>query len=878
MKLAPENNFTLYISLFLLLGFFNSFAEKTNPLTSAFIENKGQILNQNYETNPHVLFLYSGKGLKVQLRKTGYSYEVFKADDLPIINSAKKIAATAKQFSKTSISSHRVDLEFINSNQNVEVLKEGQNNGVLNYFVSGKEVSGINSYNKITYKNIYNNIDIEFVLTENGSSALKYNIILNPGANIKDVKFLCKGASFIKQNTEGSLNISTSLGDIIETIPLSYYTTSPTQNVKVDFRLNNNIISFSANYDNSKTFVIDPSTNRIWGTYFGGTATEYCTSNGIDASNNVYIAGYSLSTSNIATSGVYQSTLTGSFDAYLSKFNSNGVQQWGTYFGGPSFDTFYAMHVTPSGIVYAAGDTGSTVAVASGTAHQTTYGGGIDDAILVKFDASGQRLWSTYNGGTMHDISQAVTVDGNGDVIISGHTESTAGISTSGVYATAYSLNYDVFITKFNTNGVRQWGTYYGDTGTDEAYGLTCDNANNIYVTGMTNSLFGISSGSVFQTNNGGLTDAFIAKFDPTGVNLIWATYYGGAGDDKGTAIKTDPVTGNIYLGGNTTSSSAIATPGGHQFFIGSADDGFLAAFNSSGGRVWGTYYGGNDVDYVNALILDANNNIFICGQTLSTNAISSSGAYQPNLSLINFYDAYFAKFTSAGKRKLGTYFGGPDNDNATGIAIDNQNKIYLGGETVSTVSISTVGSHMSGLAGAMDAFLVKFCIAPDVTITPMGTSTTCTNTTFTLTASGGFPTYLWSTGSSLNPVTVNSGSVVTTNYYFVTATDADGCDGISDSTKVIVSLCLGINELEGNSSINVFPVPASDIIMVKLNTKTSNSNVIIEIYSSLGELVLKNESHDKNNLIDVKNISSGIYFLKCKTPEGMFEKKIIIQ
>ncbi len=878
MKLVLKNRLTLYISSFFLFITFKSFSEKNYPLASAFIENKGQILNQNYEVNPDVLFLYCGKGIKVQLRTGGYSYEVFKADDLPAINSEKRSKATPEQFSKTTLSSHRVDMEFMNANRNVEILKEGQNTGVLNYFVCGKEVSNINSFNKVIYKNLYNNIDLEFVLSENGSSALKYNVILNYGANITDVKFLCKGASSIKQNPDGSLSISTNFGDINESIPFSYYANFPEQNVKVDYRLNNNLISFSGNYDNSKTLVIDPSTNRIWGTYFGGASTEYCTSTGVDASNNVYIAGYTLSNSNIATSGVYQSTLTGSFDAYVSKFNSNGVQQWGTYFGGPNFDIFYAMHVMPSGIVYAAGDTGSTVAIASGGAHQTVYGGGIDDAILVKFDASGQRLWSTYNGGSMHDISQAVTVDGKGNVIISGQTENTTGIATAGVYATVYSLNYDVFITKFNTNGVRQWGTYYGDTGIDEAYGLSSDATYDIYVTGMTTSVFNISSGSVFQSSSGGSMDAFVAKFDSAGVNLIWATYCGGLGDDKGTAVKTDLISGNIYLGGNTTSTNNISSSGAYQSTIGSADDGFLAAFNSSGGRLWGTYYGGNDVDYINGLILDAGKNILITGQTLSTNAMSSAGAYQTNLSAINFYDAFFAKFTNTGDRKLGTYFGGPDNDYGNGIAIDNLNKIYIAGETISTFSISTTGSHMQTYAGNRDAFLAKFCVAPEPIVSLIGSAATCVNTNYTLTATGGFSSYLWNTGSSSNPLAVTGSSVAGNFYYTITVTDANGCDGTSDSLKVIVNLCTGINESEENSSIKVFPVPASDIIMVKLNTKMVNSNVTIEIYSALGELVYKNEDQNQNNLIDVKNISSGIYFLRCKTTERIFEKKIVIQ
>lgn len=870
MKSITKNIILLCMSLFLVLLGFDLVATKTPRF---FIENKGQILNQNHELNSDVLFMYTGKGLKIQLRKSGYSYELFKVNNLPESVIANKLNPAT--LSKTTIQSHRVDIDFVNANSNPELIKEGRQNTLLNYYVGGKEIQNVNSFSKITYKNIFNKVDIEFIINENQN--LKYNIILNPGANINDVKFLCKGASSIHQNSKSSMVFKTSLGDIEETIPVSYYTSSPEKNEKVDFRIDNTIISFSSDYNSSKTLVIDPSTNRIWGTYFGGSSIEYCTSNGTDASNNVYIAGYSLSTANIATSGVHQSTLNGSFDAYLSKFNSNGNQVWGTYFGGTGFDIFYAIHVMPSGIVFATGDTESTTNVASIGAHQTIYGGGIDDAILVKFDVNGQRLWSTYNGGTMHDISSAVTVDSNGDVIITGHSESTTGIATIGAYATTYGFNYDVFITKFNTNGVRQWGTYYGDTGIDEAYGITTDATNNIYITGFTNSLFGISTGSAFQNISGGLTDAFIAKFNPAGTNLVWGTYYGGSGDEKGTAIKIDVTSGTIYLGANTTSTNNIASIGAYQTSIGSADDAFIAAFTSSGSRLWGTYYGGNDVDYIHSLVLDAGKNILVGGQTLSTNAMSSSGAYQTNLASINFYDAFIAKFTTNGKRKAATYFGGPDNDNANGISVDNLNKIYISGETSSTISIATSGSHMQNYAGSSDAFLAKFCIAPEPSISPVGTTTSCVNNTFTFTASLGYSAYLWNTGSSSNPLAVNIGSVAGTFYYAITVADADGCTGTSDSSMVIVNLCTDINEINHINSLTIFPNPTKDVINLKWENKYTGINVI-KLYSVLGELILQEEVNEPEYALKVTHLSSGVYFLKCKYGEANALKKIVIE
>ncbi len=864
-------NLPILLTIFCLLFSANNASAYGPP--SVFIENKGQILNQNHEANNDVLFMYDGAGLKIQLRKSGYSYELFNVKNLPAFSDRNAVAENPALLKNTEIETHRVDIHFMNANPGCGIVKENLQSAVLNYFIEGKEVKGVQSFSKITYRNIYPHTDIEFILNPEG--AFKYNVILRPGADINAVKFLCEGAA-IELSKEGYLNFKTNLGSIKEEIPFSYYTSSPNENNAVNFKLNKNIISFSSDYNNSKTLVIDPSSNRIWGTYFGGSATEYCTSNGIDAANNVYIAGYSLSTSNIATSGVHQSTLSGSFDAYLSKFNSNGVQQWGTYFGGSSFDIFYAIHVMPSGIVFATGDTGSTTNVASGSAHQTTYGGGIDDAILVKFDSNGQRLWSTYMGGNLHDISQAVTVDSNGDVIISGHTESAGSISTAGAYSTIYSLNYDVFVTKFTTNGVRIWGTYLGDTGTDEANGVATDATNNIYLTGFTTSLFGISAGSSFQSIIGGANDAFIIKLNATGTNIIWGTYYGGTGDDKGTVIKCDISTGNIYVGGNTTSTTNIASSGAYQTAIGSADDSFITAFNATGSRLWGTYYGGTDVDYINSLVLDVNKNILVGGQTLSTNAMSSANAYQTSIGSPSFYDAFFAKFSSVGIRKLGSYFGGPDNESGTGICIDNAGKIYLSGETSSTVSISTLGSHQPNYAGSSDAFLAKFCIAPEPTVTPAGTSSTCVNNTYTLTASPGYTAYLWNTGSSANPLSVTAGSLAGTFYYAVTVTDSDGCNGTSDSSTVIVNLCTDVSEYALNQNINIYPNPAKEVIRVEC--LGFSGECVLSIYDVLGKEIMRKDFYSAKQNIDISNVNPGMYFINFNFGSKNCIKKIIIE
>ncbi len=865
-------NSVLFFICAILLAYSNSSAQKLPSNFSGFVENKGQIIDQNNNQNKDVLFLFSGKGIKIQLRKTGYSYELFSLDGAPINLNSK--LQNPYDLLRTKININRLDIDFVGMNEATEVVSEIKNEDCFNYFISGQEITNVNSFNKITYKNVFPKTDIEFIINQQNDSPFKYNIVLNPGADIENVKFLVKGASAIIIEN-GDIALLTPAGIINETIPHSYYSISPDKNEVVNFVVKNNLVSFSAKYNKSEKFVIDPSTNRIWGTYYGGPSLDYCTATDIDNQNNVYITGYTLSATNIATSGVYQSTIGGSFDIYLAKFNSSGARIWATYFGSSSVEAAYAMCVSATGNIYLCGDTFSTSGVATVGAHQTVYGGGVDDALLVKFDSTGQLSWATYCGGLFHDIASGVVEDKDGNVIITGHSESATGIATIGSYNNSYAGGYDVFVVKFDSTGVRQWGTYYGDFDIDEAYAIDCDISNNIYVGGFTTSSSSIATASGHQTGYSSQQDGFVAKFNPSGTTLMYGTYYGGLGNDQVTSLKLDPG-GNIFIVGNTTSNTNIASAGAYQSTIGSADDGFVARFNSLGVRQWGTYFGGNDVDYIADLVFDTNENLLFCGSTLSTNIISTNDAYQSNLAVINLYDSYFERFDKSGIREHGTYFGGSSNDHGRGITMDDLGKVYIAGETSSVDSIASAGAFNTVWAGGDDAFLAKFCIAPEPTIFPSGTITICYGDTLWLSTQAGFASYFWNDSTSINPLITNDSSVTGTYYYFVTVTDGTGCDATTDSSVVIVDLCAGLNENIENESLRLFPVPSSDVLFCNFNYSHKKENIQIEIYSSKGELVYKNTTFESDNYIDIKKLSQGIYILQVRVDEKIFQKKFI--
>jgi hypothetical protein len=208
----------------------------------------------------------------------------------------------------------------------------------------------------------------------------------------------------------------------------------------------------------------------------------------------VYLAGYTNSTTgtDIATTGAHQSANGGNDDAFLVKFNTSGVRQWGTYYGGSGVDEGWSCSTDASGNVYLAGVTSSNTGtvIATTGAHQSTNGGGTD-AFLVKFNTSGVRQWGTYYGGSGSEEGNSCSTDATGNVYLAGYTPSNTGtvIATTGAHQSAFGGGFDdAFIVKFNASGIRQWGSYYGGSGDDRGYSCSTDASGNVYLAGYTHT------------------------------------------------------------------------------------------------------------------------------------------------------------------------------------------------------------------------------------------------------------------------------------------------------------------------------------------------------------------------------------------------------
>lgn len=340
-------------------------------------------------------------------------------------------------------------------------------------------------------------------------------------------------------------------------------------------------------------------------------------------------------------------------DVFIAKFNDSGNLIWGTYYGGNGFDRALACHANQQGEVYIAGHSSSSVNIASPGAHKEVYDTNADiygDGFLAKFDSSGVRQWGTYIGGDNTDQVWSCKSDNSGNVFIAGHTSSSNNIATEDAHQIINQGLKDVFLMKFSPLGQKLWGTYYGGEDDEQATTLDLDSNSNVYITGRTESDGFIATTGVHQENRNNAIDAFLVKFNADG-SRVWGTYFGGPSNDVGWGCALHP-NGNILVTGYTLSTDGIATldawqdsiAGDFQPGIGVDQDSFVAIFNQEGQLNWASYFGGAQKEFETSCAIDPFGNMYVAITTKSDDLITSVGAHQPEMTG-GFNEVFLMKF-----------------------------------------------------------------------------------------------------------------------------------------------------------------------------------------------------------------------------------------
>ena len=683
-----------------------------NQASAVFEENKGQMKDQNWKSRQDVLYSGSSEGMNFFIRNSGISYQLSRVEswkEEEDMLHASLGSDDKKRQVPDQIGTYRVDAEWINANKDFSINQGIALEGYNNYYNVPEGVEPalfVKKYESLTLKNVWNGVDIHYY---GNGGFLETDYIVAPGADYKQIQIDIKGAELSKDD-QGNLIIKTPFGEIREG-QLKVYQNDVL--IEASWKIEGNRVSFDIpNYNADLALRIDPLTRvwgtyyggagediakyikinhnnkllvsgntssinsissngfqntlngsddvylaqfdlngtRLWGTYFGGSNGEFFSSMDINTLDEIILLGLTSSTTNIAINAS-QSNLAGSNDMFITKINDLGQVVWSTYFGGTGAEGIsttnggQSITINGSNEIFFAGTTES-LNLPILAAHQSIYSGG-KDAFIVKFTNNGSLIWSSYYGGNNVDNGNNIGCDNLGNVYLSGFTNSNNNISFQG-YKNFLS-GADAYLVKFNNQGVRQWGTYFGGSNYESGRTLAIDNSNNIYLGGITYSGSGISYFG-HQNYNGGDTlsnpiDLFISKFSTNG-QLVWSTFYGGTSQEIPFGMSIDNFN-NIYLIGRTSSNNNISANG----FINNKDSlwsDFFVKFDANGIRYWGSYFNQSSIAQTpsftgGTVAIDQFSNVYLTGLTKNQSGISTVSCHQQIFGGLN--DGYIVKF-----------------------------------------------------------------------------------------------------------------------------------------------------------------------------------------------------------------------------------------
>ncbi len=350
---------------------------------------------------------------------------------------------------------------------------------------------------------------------------------------------------------------------------------------------------------------LSPTGAHLWSAYIGGGNDDRGADVAVGGDGSVYATGFTQS--GLWTLRGWDTLLNGGSDGYLVKFTADGTLSWSTYIGGASSDT-------GQGVVVGGEDSEEYVYVTGNTLSDTWVSRGADpdpngqDAFLVKLSGAGQHVWSCYLGGSETEEGTDVAVDGDGNVITTGQTNSP---HWAGGGWDAVQEGYEAYVVKFAPSGPVLWSTYLGGGGDDSGTGVAVDGDGNVYATGNTGASGAWVAGGWKTIHGGGGVDGYLVKLSPEGAHL-WSTYIGSVGADGGSDVAVDP-DGRVYVTGGTDSSGWVS--GGWDTHPG-GQDGYVVKFSPEGGHLWSSFVGGAGSEQANSLSVDGVGNVFVGGVT----------------------------------------------------------------------------------------------------------------------------------------------------------------------------------------------------------------------------------------------------------------------
>ncbi len=502
-------------------------------------------------------------------------------------------------------------------------------------------VSGVRSYSEVWYRDLYDGIDLRYQDTPSG---LKYDLIVHPGADVSDIGIAYEGASGMEVSPDGDLIVHTPAGDLTETGLHIYQPLASGGRTIVDG-------SFAITDEGRAAFII---------------------------------------------AGEYRRGLPLVIDPLV---------QYSTYLGHNGAEYTFCMATDVNGNAYLGGKTASINFPTSPGAYDILHGAG-DELFVTKLDPWGSSIvYSTFVGGGGDENCSGMDLDGSGNIYITGTTDASSFPTTGGAFDTTFSAGLESFALKLNPAGTDLvYSTFLGDTGEDRGNDIVVDASGYAYVTGYTDSANFPTTTGANDTTHGGGFDAFVAKVEADGSDLVYSTFIGNSSDDQAFGIDVNSA-GEAFVTGRTDSSDFYTSSGAYQTSLVGFFDAFIVRLNASGGdTIYSTLVGSSFLEYGADVAVDNADNAYVTGGTSFNDFPTTPGAYDTTHN--GMYDAFCLSLNHNGSSLLySTYLGTGGFDYGYGLEIDRAGRAYVSGYTDTGTFPVTVDANDTTHNGGFDMF-----------------------------------------------------------------------------------------------------------------------------------------------------------------------------
>ena len=602
-------------------------------------------------------------------------------------------------------------------------------------------------YGSVRYREVYPGVDLR---TYEKERHFEYDLLLQPGADLEQVEIGVEGARTLALDDRGALVIETAAGTVTQPAPVTWQTdaTGATHEVACHYRLLDGArFGFAAEgRDAELPLTVDPG--LVWSTLTGEIDAGAVTGLSVDAAGVVTIVGSTTSANYPTTTGAYSTTKGPAEEAFVTQLDpsQSGAAQlvYSTFLGGSGDDRAQAVSVAANGVITVAGSTTSASFPTTPGAYATSGSGNVD-AFVSKLDpqlaGNAQLVYSTLLGGSDQDDPAALHVGSSGDITVTGTTVSSDWPTTTGAFDTTYAGastvggGGDVFVARLDPaltgNAQLAWSTFLGASESEWGADLSIDAGGLVTVTGSTQSTGFPTTAGAYGTALNGASAAFVATLDPTlsgNAQLVYGTYVGGQGWDRGHAVAVD-ATGQITIGGTAssfdfpTTAGAFSTNRGGGSFEG---DGFITRLDpsetGSAQLSYSTYFGGTDDDSIRDIHVDPSGNglVTVVGSTLSFFYFpTTDGAlYTQPQNSYGLEDAFVAQLNinrvGAAQLVYSTYFGSWLHDTARAVHVDDRGFVTIAGDTISPNFPTTPGAYRSVYPNNTEGFVSRLDMLPE--------------------------------------------------------------------------------------------------------------------------------------------------------------------